>query len=98
MDVQPGATYQYKIQLVFANPNYKLENEVTHADVAAPKVLLDKDRFVTTKAITIPDEYRFYIFDQASPKQDGKYDQKTINANLATVPEAGIDRLQSVAE
>ena len=82
VDVQPGMTYQYKIQLVFANPNYKLEKAVVHPDLAVRKVLLDKDRFVWTKAITIPNEYRFYIFDQMSPNQSSKSDQKLLTTRL----------------
>ncbi len=80
--VQPGATYQYKIQVVFANPNYKQDELVTHPDVSASKVLVDKDRFTETPPITIPREYQFYVFDQTDPDQIGKTDAKKLATYL----------------
>jgi hypothetical protein len=87
VDVQPGMTYQYKIQVVFLNPNYRLVDEVTHPDVATPRILVDKEKFVETPKVTVPKEYHFYVFDQMSPDQDGKTpDLKKLATKLVNRP------------
>jgi hypothetical protein len=64
--VQPGKTYEYRLQIIMANPNYG------HKDVASVDYAKDTELVSpwTTKKIIVKvdDELRYYAMDQASDR------------------------------
>jgi hypothetical protein len=63
VDVEPGATYQYDIQVRFANPNFGEQSGVEFAAVAEGKERVSP--WVRTQPITIPnDDFQFSITNQ----------------------------------
>jgi len=60
-DVKPGTTYQYRVQLVLVNPNYKAEQQ----SVIDPEIT--RERFLTTPfsqptaAVSVPFDVNFYV-------------------------------------
>jgi hypothetical protein len=60
--VEPGKTYQYRIQVKMANPN------VGHTDVASPGYRvpkpLESDWFTIPDKVTVPPDVHFYAVDQ----------------------------------
>jgi hypothetical protein len=70
--VQPGATYQYRVQVLMANPLFGKE------DLAVAKNLTEKKEIVgkwsqPTPNIVIPRDLHFYVVDEKpeAPKQPG---------------------------
>ena len=60
-DVKPGTAYQYRVQLVLANPNFNApQQSVITAEIT-------KDRFLTTPfsqptaAVSVPDDVNYYV-------------------------------------
>jgi hypothetical protein len=66
VDVEPGKTYKYAVQVRIANPNYKKPTQVAFTALAKPAELpLHKTTsWAWTGPITIPQEYFFYAADQ----------------------------------
>ncbi|HYV37103.1 MAG TPA: hypothetical protein VE988_15460, partial [Gemmataceae bacterium] len=68
VDVAPGAAYQYKVQLRFANPNYKQNVKLlAHSGLAEQKELLSDWHERPPIVVVIPTteaDYRFYITHQ----------------------------------
>ena len=62
VDVVPGKTYRYGIQVRIANPNFGKSKEVAYAQLASFEEF--GSEFVYTEAITIPHEYFLYALDQ----------------------------------
>jgi hypothetical protein len=63
LTIEPGLTYQYRIQVRMANPNYE------RTDVADPswakEMELHSDKWYTIpEAVTVPPELRYYAVDQ----------------------------------
>ena len=60
-DVKPGTAYQYRVQLVLANPNYNAPQQ----SVIDPEIT--KERFLTTPfsqpttAVSVPNDVNFYV-------------------------------------
>lgn len=62
VDVEPGKKYEYHVAVWMANPNYNKSSEVAYQALAEIKDL--PSPAVRTPAITIPEEYQFYVADQ----------------------------------
>src|SRR5262249_32997874 len=63
VDVEPEATYQYRIQVRMANPNYKQPTKlVAHSGLTRLKELVSD--WVETPRKTVPSDYQFYITNQ----------------------------------
>ncbi len=77
VDVKPGKSYKYMIQVRIANPNYKKMAEVAFAALAEPKELSPANP-VETPVKEIPLEYFLYAIDQkpANAKVVGGSDDK----------------------
>jgi hypothetical protein len=80
--IQPGFTYEYRLRVRMANPNYK------RTDVASPKYAEDKELkraddkwFVVPEKVAVPAAMHYYAVDQK--ELDGAKEYKGINANLS---------------
>lgn len=77
VDVEPGKTYSYAIQVRMQNPNYGKKTEVAEQALADVKELYSS--WAQTPEITIPDEYHLYAVDQYQVDKlgdkSGKVDQ-----------------------
>ncbi len=75
VDVKPGKSYKYKIQVRIANPNFGKTAEVAYAGLAQPRELPPAPP-VETPVTTIPEEYFIYAIDQkpTNPKIIGGSD------------------------
>jgi hypothetical protein len=62
--VEPGTTYQYRIQVRMANPNYQQPTKlIAHSGLARIKELVSE--WMETKAIAVPGDFQFYITNVA---------------------------------
>jgi hypothetical protein len=68
VEVQPGRTYQYRVRVRMANPNFGKKEAVAEPQFAAGKVL--ESAAVVTAPVTVSPEVTFYAVDQAL--RDGK--------------------------
>ena len=64
VDLQPGNTYQYRLRVSMANPNYNKQKEVASPAYAASKEPLVSDWFEIPQSVTVPPEYHLYAVDQ----------------------------------
>jgi hypothetical protein len=62
VNVEPGKTYQYLVQVRLANPNYKNTEKVAIPDLAKVKELLSE--WTPTDIRTVNEDFRFYLVDQ----------------------------------
>lgn len=62
VDVQPGKTYVYSIQVRMYNPNFGNTARVQYAQLATIKELLS--RWATTPPITVTPEFQYYVVDE----------------------------------
>jgi hypothetical protein len=76
--VEPGKTYQYRIQVRMANPNYLRADEVRNPNDAKPKEITSNGWFQVPQNVVVPPELVYYAVDQK--KVDSSY--KGINANV----------------
>jgi hypothetical protein len=61
--IEPGKVYEYKLQVVMANPNYKRTKEAASPSYAQNPTLLGKEYVVPTK-VSVPPEQFIYAVDQ----------------------------------
>jgi hypothetical protein len=67
VDVEPGATYQYRVQVRMVNPNYKQSPKiVAHAGLAKLKELVSPE-WAETAPIQIPGDFLYYLVNH-NPK------------------------------
>jgi hypothetical protein len=86
-DAQPGATYQYYVQVRLANPNFGRHKEVAFSALADAKELLSP--WALTPTVTMPSDFLYYAIDQLhyQPKFETKLtgtntiDYKSYNPN-----------------
>jgi hypothetical protein len=66
VDVEPGAVYQYQIQVRMANPNFdQPDNLLAYPDLAKVKELTSTSpMWVETPPIAIPTDFQYYITNQ----------------------------------
>jgi len=70
IDVQPGFTYAYSVQVHLANPFYGLKN--AESQEWSKQFLLKASPLCYTPLITIPGEFFFYAVDQKEVHEKGK--------------------------
>lgn len=84
VDVEPGLTYEYQIQLRMRNPNYKRANEVSKPS-DAEKEFLDSPWVQLSDLITVPTETFLFASDWGSYYKKVKEDyekEKDLQARL----------------
>ncbi len=62
VDLLPGKTYRYQVQVRMANPNFGKKSDVAFQALADVKEILSP--WTPTPEVKIPDEYHFYNVDQ----------------------------------
>lgn len=70
VSVEPGKTYEYRVKVRMANPNYGKNKEVAYASLAKDKEIKAKEWAPAGKPITIPvaGDNRFYLVDEKPEK------------------------------
>jgi hypothetical protein len=87
--IEPGKTYEYRLQVRMANPNYKRK------DVASPQYAKDEelktDKWtVVPEKVVVPPELIYYTVDQRELGAEDPKEEKDPNARK--VPYTGINR------
>jgi hypothetical protein len=77
VDLTPGCTYTYHIQVRVQNPNFGKKNEVAQQNWAGIKELTST--WTTTKPFTVPDTFHLYAVDQFLVDKMGITDPKELN-------------------
>jgi hypothetical protein len=77
VDLKPGCTYTYHIQVRVQNPNFGKKNEVAQQQWASIKELTST--WTTTKPFTVPDTFHLYAVDQFLVDKMGITDAKELN-------------------
>jgi hypothetical protein len=71
VDVEPGAVYQYRIQVRLANPNYKLSTKfVAYSGLSRIKELVSE--WTETQWFNVPSDYQYYLINQEKFVTDAK--------------------------
>jgi hypothetical protein len=65
--VEPGFTYQYRVKVKMANPNFKRTKDVAFPSLAKPEFLTSKD-WATSKDLTVsvPADNFYYVVNETS--------------------------------
>jgi hypothetical protein len=79
VDVKPGHTYKYYIQVRMHNPNYGKKDQVQQQLFADPKELVS-DGWTETPSLTVPGTYHLFAVDQFQVDFMGENDPKTRQA------------------
>jgi hypothetical protein len=75
VDVKPGFTYQYYIQVRIQNPNYNKKHEVVQQLFADSKELVSES-WTETPKFTVPGTYHLFAVDQFHVDRQGETDPK----------------------
>lgn len=75
INVDPGKTYVYSVQIRMANPNYKKTDRVMFRALSDMQELLSA--WVVTPEVAIPNEYQYFVVDQHDVDPDAKQKIKT---------------------
>ncbi len=67
--VEPGKTYEYRMKVRMANPNFG-RKDVASQGIAADPELTPKEWYVLPKKLVVPSDLYFYAVDQAKLDQD----------------------------
>ena len=79
--VEPGKTYQYRLRVKMANPNFG-RKDVASQGIASEAVLTPKDWYQLPKTFTVPSDMYFYAVDQAKLDPKDKDKDKDKEAKL----------------
>ena len=83
--IEPGKTYEYRMKVRMANPNYE-RKDVASQGIAADPELTPKEWYVLPKKLTVPSDLYYYAVDQAKLDQNNK--DKDKGPKLPTQPVA----------
>jgi hypothetical protein len=80
--IEPGKTYEYRLQVRMGNPNYG-RKDVASADYAQGEMLSTDDRkwLVIPNKLSVPSDMLFYALDQKDFKESDGKPYRGINAN-----------------
>jgi hypothetical protein len=67
LTVQPGFTYEYRVRVKMANPNYKQDKLVAYASLAKDKELFGD--WVNVPPVTVPHDAYWYVLDDKPDRE-----------------------------